>query len=174
MNKAPAIVINKDLLIRKPIKSDIDDRLSYGRPKEFRKMVGGSMKDIPGYTYQDAVDFYERALSNEFNWIIEYKSKLIGICRLTLNPERDKARYSIGIYDESLYSKGIGTKVTNSVVEYAFNSLHIQFIQLMVLEFNKRAIRAYEKVGFTTKKVLHNNAQIDGVDYNDIIMEINR
>lgn len=43
MIEAPTIIINDELLIRKPIKSDIDERYSLGRSLEFRQMIGESV-----------------------------------------------------------------------------------------------------------------------------------
>ena len=172
MNKAPVIIVNQDIILRKPEKADIETRMTYGRPREFRKMVGGDMENIAPYKYKDANNFYERAMSRELDWMIDYKGKMIGICRMNLSPDRDKGRYSIGIYDESLYSKGIGTNVTTAILKYAFDTLLLKSVQLVVLEFNYRAIKCYEKSGFVKKKVLKDNALIDGVNYDDVVMEI--
>lgn len=170
-NIAPTLEVDKQLKLRKPQESDILDRLSYGRPMEFRKMVGGSMENITPYKYADAVRFYERESHNKYSWMIESNGKMIGVCRLKLKP-KNSARYSIGIHDESLYSKGIGTKVTNRIITYAFEELKLSKLELMVIEFNKRGIRCYEKCGFKQTELLQDNIEIDGVTYNDIIMEI--
>jgi len=137
-------------------------------------MVGGSTENIPPYQYENAVNLFEREIAREYSWFIEYKSKMIGVCRLNLNRTKDAARYSIGIYDDSLYSKGIGTKVTNKVLEYAFDVLNLTFVELIVLEFNKRAIRCYEKCGFTQVEVLRDSLEVDGTFHNDIRMIIKK
>lgn len=170
MNISPKIDINDDLILRKPNKSDVESRLKYGRPIEFRKMVGGSMHNIPTYGYEDATDFYKSMLERELEWVIEYKRNMIGTCRLTLSPDRDRGTYSIGIFDENLYSLGLGTNVTNKIVEFAFNNLKLKSVALVVLEFNKRAIKCYEKCGFVQRRILEDNVEIDGVLFNDLVM----
>ncbi len=42
----------------------------------------------------------------------------------------------------------------------------------MVLEYNKRAIRCYEKCGYKVTNILKENLEIDGIKYNDVIMGI--
>ena len=173
MNQAPTIKIEKDLLIRKPEPRDIEDRFSLGRSLEFRKMVGGSIKDVPPYTIDNAKSLYEREMKNRYSWFIEYQGKMIGVCRLR-KQESGAVRYSIGIYTDDLFSKGIGTKVTNAVKKFAFNELGLDELELMVLEFNKRAIRCYQKCGYRITEVLRDNLELDGETYNDVIMKVKK
>ncbi len=171
MNDAPTIIINDELLIRQPKVSDIDERFKLGRSLEFRKMVGGSIVDLPPYEYDNAERLYQREMKNRYSWFIEYKGKMIGVCRLR-KQDTGAVRYSIGIYDDSLFSKGIGTRVTNAVIKFAFNELNLSELELMVLEFNKRAIKCYEKCGFEVSEVIRDNLEVDGMKYNDVIMKV--
>lgn len=171
MNVAPTIVINESLLIRKPRETDIKERYEIGRSLEFRQMVGGSVIDLPPYEYDNAERLYKRELKNKCSWFIEYQGKMIGVCRLR-KQDTGTVRYSIGIYDDSLYSKGIGTKVTETVIDFAFNDLNLNELELMVLEYNKRAIRCYEKCGFKVTKIIKDSLEIDGKMYNDAIMKV--
>lgn len=171
MNTAPTIIIDDELLIRKPRETDIKERYETGRSLEFRKMVGGSIIDLPPYEYDNAERLYQRELKNKYSWFIEYKGRMVGVCRLR-KQDKGAVRYSIGIYDDSLFSKGIGTKVTKAVTEFAFNTLELSELELMVLEYNKRAIRCYEKCAFKVTKVIKDSLEIDGKMYNDVIMKI--
>ena len=173
MNSVSTIIINKDLLVRKPRKSDIDERFSLGRSMEFRQMVGGSTKDVPPYEYDNAKRLYEREMKNKYSWFIEYKDRMIGVCRLR-KQDTGSVRYSIGIYDDSLFSKGIGSKVTKTIIYFAFNTLNLKELELMVLEYNKRAIRCYEKCGFQVVNILKDSLELDGMKYNDIIMKVSK
>lgn len=173
MNISPKLVIDEELLLRQPRKSDIDERFKLGRSLEFRKMVGGSVKNLPVYEYKNAVSLFEREISNKYSWFIEFENRMIGVCRLKLLGN-DEARYSVGIYDDTLYSKGIGTKVTKTVIRYAFTELNISTIELVVLEFNRRAIKCYENCGFKQVETLKNNLEVDGELFDDIRMEIKK
>ena len=173
MNDVPTIVINKELLIRKPRETDIQERYEIGRSLEYRKMVGGSVIDLPPYEYDNAERLYQREMKYKYSWFIEYKGRMIGVCRLR-KQETGAIRYSIGIHDDKLYSKGIGTKVTMTIINFAFNELKIKELELVVLEYNKRAIRCYEKCGFKVYKILKDSLELDGNYYNDILMKIQK
>lgn len=173
MNIAPNIFIEDSLRIRKPLKRDIKQRYTYGRSLEFRKMVGGSTKDLQPYELLNAESLYHREMKKPYSWFIELDGKMIGVCRLKML-EGNICRYSIGIYKDELFSKGIGTKVTWKVLEFAFDTLGVDSVELMVLAFNKRAVRCYEKCGFKQSVVLKDNLEIDGNLYDDIIMIIHR
>lgn len=172
LNISPTLTIEKNLILRKPEPKDEQTRYEYGRPLEFRKMCGGDTFNIPPYTKDDAARWYDKICSKRYEWIIELNGKMIGSARLVVGTSDKGGRYSIGIYDESIYSKGIGTKVTNCVLNYGQNELHLHRIELIVLEINKRAIRCYEKCGFKQEGLLRDTAYIDGEFYNDIIMSV--
>lgn len=50
--------------------------------------------------------------------------------------------------------RGIGTKATALMVDYAFDQLGLNRVGLEVYDFNPRARRAYEKVGFVAEGTL--------------------
>lgn len=171
-NISPTLLISKDLILRKPKITDKTDRLAYGRPIEFRKMCGGDMQIIPPFTQEDAQDFYNGIISRPYEWTIELKGRMIGTTRLTLGITDNGGRYSIGIFDEGLYSKGVGTKVTKAILNFAFNELKLHRVDLRVLEFNHRAICCYEKCGFIKEGIEREGVCIDDLYYSDIMMSI--
>ena len=171
INQAPIIKTDK-ILLRSPQPSDIEARMIVGKPVEFVKMCGGETGNLPPFTIEDAKGWYENVTNTPCEWIIEYFGKMIGIARLTVDKIDNRARYAIGIFDDTLYGQGIGTEVTHIVLEYAFKTLNLHRVDLRVLEFNKRAIRCYEKCGFTQEGVEREGAYIDGQYYSDIMMSI--
>ena len=60
-------------------------------------------------------------------------------------------RYSfvgISIGDRQDWGKGYGTDAMRLLLRYAFTELNLQQVSLTVFEYNPRAIRSYQKVGF--------------------------
>lgn len=55
----------------------------------------------------------------------------------------------IGIGDRDYWGKGYGTEAMNVILRFAFLELNLVRVSLDVLEYNPRAIRSYEKAGFT-------------------------
>jgi RimJ/RimL family protein N-acetyltransferase len=55
---------------------------------------------------------------------------------------------SIGIGERALWGKGYGSDATNVLLRFAFRELNLHRVNLVTFEYNPRAIRAYEKLGF--------------------------
>lgn len=80
---------------------------------------------------------------------LECESALVGTAGLTgIDWVNRSAEYGIGIYDPKFWNRGIGTEATSLVLKYAFEYLNLNRVWLRVLEYNRRAIRVYEKCGF--------------------------
>lgn len=58
------------------------------------------------------------------------------------------AEFGIAIFDKKYWNKGMGTEATKLMLRYAFEYLNLNRIFLRTYEYNKRAIRVYEKCGF--------------------------
>ncbi len=76
------------------------------------------------------------------------------------------ATFYIAIADKENWSKGYGTEATKLMVDYAFETLNMNRIQLHVSAENDRAVRVYEKTGFVKEGKLKqamffNNRYID-------------
>ena len=65
-----------------------------------------------------------------------------------------------------------GLVLRQLLLKYGFETMHLHRIDLKVLEYNRRAIRCYEKCGFQQEGVLRESAYIDGKFYADILMGI--
>jgi RimJ/RimL family protein N-acetyltransferase len=59
-----------------------------------------------------------------------------------------KAWVGIAIGEADFRGKGYGTEAMNLLLKFAFHGLNLHRVNLSVFEFNKRAIRSYEKCGF--------------------------
>jgi RimJ/RimL family protein N-acetyltransferase len=76
-------------------------------------------------------------------------NKLVGNCGLhEVNSVHRKAVFGIFIGDKNYWNSGIGTEATKLILDFGFNVLNLHQISLDVIEYNKRAIRCYEKAGF--------------------------
>lgn len=62
--------------------------------------------------------------------------------------KRKNAVFGILIGDKSYWGKGIGTEATKLIINYAFENMGIDTVELGVISTNIPAIRAYEKSGF--------------------------
>jgi len=70
----------------------------------------------------------------------------VGLCEF--NYGASAAWVGIGIGDSDYWGKGYGTDAMKIILRYAFEELNLHRVNLTVFDYNKRAIRSYEKCGF--------------------------
>lgn len=171
MNQCPPLK-GRRILLRKPVRRDIEDRLRCGRNREIVHMYGGDTRNMMPLTREDAVAWYEKALSTQFEWMIEFERRCIGLARLTVDEENRRARYAVGIFDASKLGMGLGTEATRLVLDYAFGTLGLHRVDLRVLEYNRRAITCFEQCGFVREGIEREGALIEDRWETDAIMSI--
>lgn len=85
---------------------------------------------------------------NSVEYSIRTKDNVyLGSCML-FNTNLDVCWLGIQILNQPYWDKGYGTQTVNSLCQIA-KGLHVSHVWLRVLKTNARAIRCYEKCGFT-------------------------
>jgi [ribosomal protein S5]-alanine N-acetyltransferase len=171
MNQAPPIQGLK-VKLRKPIEKDIDDRFRCGRNKELVRMYGGDTRNLKPMTKEDAIKFVDLILANKLEWCVDFEGRWIGQARLTVSEDDRRARYAVGLFDSSVWGKGLGAEITQLILQYAFEELKLHRVDLRVIEYNKRAIACYEKCGFTKEGIEREGALIEDKYESDFMMSI--
>lgn len=113
--------------------------------------------------------------NQEYTFAIVSKENdiLIGNCSLMhFNAIDQTATVGIFIGLEEYRSHGYGAEALNLLLSYGFNILHLHSIDLTVYDFNVRAIRCYEKIGFLECGRRHECYYLNGNRYDRITMEI--
>jgi Acetyltransferases, including N-acetylases of ribosomal proteins len=121
----------------------------------------------PSYTYPLTItqieDYYSNEAQKEDSNILIYKvigdgDVIIGTVELKEKDKENKigrvSRFLIG--EEEVRGQGIGAKILNEVLRIGFEEMGYEKITLGVFDFNRRAIKCYEKVGFKKEKLLEN------------------
>jgi RimJ/RimL family protein N-acetyltransferase len=67
---------------------------------------------------------------------------------------------------------GLGTEALRLSLRYAFDQLKLHKVYLRVLDFNARAVRAYEKSGFKVEGTLREEMRVDGAWHDLIYMGV--
>lgn len=171
MNQAP-LIKGFNVMLRQPIEDDINDRYKCGRNIELVRMYGGDTRILKPFTMEEAVEFVERIRANKLEWCVEYQFRCIGQARLTVNEGDNRARYAVGLFDSSVWGIGLGTEITQLVLQYAFEFLKVHRVDLRVLEYNQRAIACYEKCGFIKEGIEREGALIEDRYESDVMMSI--
>jgi len=117
-----------------------------------------------------------RQNKDELQFSIDTKDgKHIG--SLSFFPIKKDRGGSFGIFigDKDYWDKGYGSDAIKTILKYGFEKLHLHHIRLAgngVFDYNLRAIRAYEKLGFVKEGLLRERFFYDGKYRNIIPMSI--
>ena len=96
-------------------------------------------------------EFMEKISKDPYQFaIVDKKSnKLIGGCGLKdVDLVNRTALMGIFLGNRKYWGKGYGEEATRLLVDFAFSYVNLRSIMLEVFDFNPRAVRCYEKVGF--------------------------
>jgi RimJ/RimL family protein N-acetyltransferase len=80
----------------------------------------------------------------------------------------------LGIGETEYWGKGYGTDVMNVLLRFAFTEINLRRVTLSVFEYNPRAIRSYEKVGFRHEGRLRKFLNKEGKRWDMLYMGILR
>jgi RimJ/RimL family protein N-acetyltransferase len=78
----------------------------------------------------------------------------------------------LGIADRNDWGKGYGTDAMKIILRFAFTELNLRRVTLTVFEYNPRAIRSYEKVGFQHEGRMRGALLRDGKRWDLLYMSI--
>lgn len=100
--------------------------------------------EIPLLEDRRAMTAIEAAKDDALRW------KVIGTVGFgPIDHRNHNVEFGINIGEKSYWNQGYGTEAVRVLVQYGFDTLNLHRIYLRVFETNPRAIRAYEKAGFT-------------------------
>jgi [ribosomal protein S5]-alanine N-acetyltransferase len=119
--------------------------------------------------------FIERVNRNETDVVFGVARReddvLIGVSGLhQIHWKNRNAHFGIGIGDKSCWNQGLGTQTTALVMQYAFDTLNLHRVTLHVFEYNPRAVRVYEKLGFQKEGLLRQENFREGRYWDTIVM----
>jgi [ribosomal protein S5]-alanine N-acetyltransferase len=159
------------------IREDIPTMFAWMQDLEYGAYLGTNSKPT---TVESETKWFEENASPSKSLvtfgILELEAnRLIGICNLLdMNPVNGTATLGIEIGEKECLGKGYGTEAVKLLVEYGMFFLNLYNIKLEVFGFNPRAIRAYEKAGFSLVGRRRAARLLGGQRYDDIIMDITR
>jgi RimJ/RimL family protein N-acetyltransferase len=101
------------------------------------------------------------------------ENRLIGSCAFSqLDADNGSALFHITIGEKDLWGRGYGTEATRLMLDHAFSTMGLHRVSLAVFSFNERAIRSYEKVGFTIEGRAREAIFRDGQFWDEITMSM--
>ena len=126
----------------------------WGRDSEYSRLLSSN---APRLQSQKAVQKWleheiEEQTVNQYWFSIRALAddKLLGdIDLFVYNWAGRDAFVGLGIGEREFWGKGYGTDVMRVILRYAFTEVNLNRVTLNVFEYNPRAIRSYEKAGFS-------------------------
>lgn len=105
--------------------------------------------DIPLKEDKTVQWFRQKDNSKRLDCVIEYDGIPVGLIGLLqIDRVNSKAEYYITIGETQYKNKGIATKASKAILDYAFLTLNLHKVYLTVDARNELAIKLYKKVGF--------------------------
>ena len=99
--------------------------------------------------------------------------RLLGMCQLTsISRVHRTADLQIRMGDNQTRGKGLGLEAVRLLCAFGFRDLNLHRISLQVFATNKRAIKTYQRAGFTHEGTLREAAFIDGQRVDVVVMGI--
>ncbi len=167
-----SILEGKKVRLRPAQPSDLPKFVEWLADAEVRRWLA-AVQEPP--TLQDEIDWYESTRANPDNvlWSIEtLDGRLIGTIELRLSPASRRAELGIAVQDKSQWNKGYGTDAVKLALEYGFDDLELNRVELTTDAANVRGRRCYEKCGFVEEGVLRQHRFVEGRFGDTIVMSV--
>jgi RimJ/RimL family protein N-acetyltransferase len=165
--------IGEKIQLRALDKSDLEEIMKYWNTYESRIFLG-TIIPMSSQMEQEWIDSVHQRRKNmkAFVFVIEDKEtkEFLGTCGLEdIFWTSRSAVLGIAIHNPENHEKGYGTDTMKCLLKIGFNVLNLNRIELWVMEYNRRAIHVYEKVGFKEVGKKRQGHFIQG-SYTDIIV----
>lgn len=137
------------VILRAPRAEDAAARFKLGNTPAIHHMFGADPATVFPITKAHATSWLEAHATEPLSWVIDYRKRLVGALRLhTVEPHDRRASLAIGILNPRLLGKGIGPRAINLITRHAFGPLGLHRLTVRIVDYNTRAIAAFEKAGF--------------------------
>ncbi len=137
----------------------------YGKKKTFDQIK----EDWKPHYFSDEDSYSGRCFA------IEVDKKPIGmISHNKIDRDNKSTDIDIVIGKKEHWGKGYGTDALSVFISFLFETFNLNRIWLAAYVYNRRAIKAYQKVGFKKEGILREDALIDGEFVDSVLFAILR
>jgi Acetyltransferases, including N-acetylases of ribosomal proteins len=155
INKHDYVLCRENIKLRPMTDDDFEILLKWNSDSDVLYWVEGD--DIDSHSLADIQGIYGSVSQNAWCFIIEFSGTPVGECWLQkMNmphiieefPDDIIYRIDIMIGDKNYWNQGIGTRVIRMLTDFGFKKQKADKIFYLPGDYNKRSIRAAEKVGY--------------------------
>ena len=165
------ILKSQQIYLRPLQEADAQSFLDNTNDEEIRYMTGTKSTFTLEQIQQHIRNCKNDSTRYDFAICLNDNDLLIGELSISeIDHENSKAGFRISMFGTELTGKGYGSEATKLVLQFVFEKLNLNRLQLEVFSHNKRGIRAYEKTGFKKEGVLRDSLYYNGEFSDEIIM----
>lgn len=170
----PPQLVGRVVGLRRPHATDLGAIVRWYRDPEVARLTRYQARQM---TQQEIERFFQvRMLAQDAlaYSICELPTwRLIGFTTFSaLDGDNGSVMFHITIGERDAWGRGLGTEATRLMLGHAFERLGLHRVGLQVFSYNLRAIRAYQKAGFTIEGRLRDAIQRDGRYFDEVQMGI--
>lgn len=160
--------------LREIERKDISEINKWRNDKELIKFLGAPYRFI---NEEVDIGWYENYMNNRNNTIrcaitLQNDEKIIGLITLNNIDYINRVAVLHIMIDRTYQNKGAGSFAIKNILEYVFEDLNLNRIELEVLSDNARAIAVYKKNGFREEGLRREACYKEGKYINQISMAI--
>lgn len=128
-------------------RADFDRLISWIDSEALLITIAGTEFSFP-LTHDQLHRYLLKADSHLFNVVDTAVRKVVGHAQLIKSEDRMYKIDKLIIGDKTNRGKGTGQAMIDALLNYAFESLNAEIVELNVFDWNIAAIKCYEKCGF--------------------------
>jgi len=167
------IITGEKVFLKKIKKNNLNTCIKWLEDPEVNKFLSQSIKNV---NHLQELEWYRSIRNSEEDLVFTINTKTdsvyIGNCGLhKINLEKKYCEFGIFIGNRAYWNKGFGTDAIMTVLNFATEVLGINSINLVVYEYNHRAISTYEKCGFVRTGTLEKYHLYNNVCWDAYLME---
>lgn len=171
----PDVIWGQRVGIRRLRPSDAKPLLKMAARPEVARLLFEEVGNLPSPFWLSLMIWSQQVQNRPDFGIVDQTGALIGCVRLwRISRVNRNAMLTIFLGERSRWGRGLGTEALRLCLRYGFDELSLERIELHVFSFNKRAIRAYEKVGFRTEGIRRGALYRDGEFHDILVMGLRR
>jgi RimJ/RimL family protein N-acetyltransferase len=165
------------VILKPPERQYIDNFLKWMNDKEITQYL----KIFRPLTREMEEEWFESLKKHENFFLFSIfiptetdKDRIIGNCSIDVDWKNRVGTCGIVIGEKDCLGKGFGTESMKLLIEYGFNTLNLNRIELDTYEFNVRAFKSYKKAGFIEEGRKRKAVYVNGKYHDRIILSILR
>lgn len=152
---------------------DFDRLISWIDNEDLLITIAGTEFTFP-LTHDQLQHYVLVSNSHLFNVVDIADRKVVGHAQLILSGDGMYKIDKLIIGDKSNRGKGTGQAAINALLEYAFETLNAEIVELNVFDWNTAGIRCYEKCGFKVNPEKKQVFKVGDENWNTINMIVRK